>query len=268
MWYVLCLSLIAAQTSAQVLDATANPLAPDQAPSVQLASPLNPASTLTDQQASTRTTRSLIPAAIKPDRHVIYLCAVLAGGNKGKRLAAAQMLAEYRDPAAVSTLNYALNDAEPEVRAAAAQALSACGNRGAVPWLIQALRDPDPAAAESVHAALENLTAHHERLDTSQGLAAQNECQDRWSKWFCRTNWDTIENDLMAHMGTADTTVALQAIEALGHVAGERGRAALRQLVEYQAGADIETRIAAIRELGDLRDAAVLQPLGGLRCCP
>ncbi len=187
-------------------------------------------------------------------REAAYLSAVVAAGNTEKKLAAAAKLADLRAQDIAASLVLSLNEAEPEVRVAVAEALGSCGNRGTVPWLILSLGDSSPKVAKAAHAAIERLTGRHDEFDADHGTQTQQKGHRRWSTWFCRTDWDTIETDLIAQISTVDFEAAREAIEALSHVAGDRGRFALLDFVARDGAADESLRLAALRALGDLRD--------------
>jgi HEAT repeat protein len=205
-------------------------------------------------------------APLPPGRpaEVARLCGLLAADAADARISAARRLAVFRDRAAAGPLCAALGDSDSAVRAEAAMALAACGNRQAAGPLTAALADSDPRAAQAAHVALENLTGRRiafnafAAADKPRGLAA-------WRAWHEGLDWPAVETDLIARLGASDAVVVHKAIEALGHVGADRGRAALRDwLAKARADdkSDLRAVMAAMRALGHLRDAKAVGLLG------
>lgn len=186
---------------------------------------------------------------------VARLCEWLATGDSGKKESAADRLAIIRDRQAVPSLVAALGDREVLVRIRAALALSACGNRAAVGPLAEALVDSDAAVAQAVGLALEHLTGHREPFDPYRDPDSQATARQQWQAWLGANDWDAIERQLVARLGSPDPAVEHESIEALGHVGARPAAAALREYLETGGDASLISRLAAIRALGHLRDA-------------
>jgi hypothetical protein len=84
---------------------------------------------------------------------VVPLCEMLRSFQPLRRQAAARLLGEIGDPAALTPLAAALEDREPRVRERAAEALGRLGPEALAP-LTRALRDPAPRVRASAAAAL------------------------------------------------------------------------------------------------------------------
>jgi len=206
------------------------------------------------------------PAKLLPGRQVeIDRCLnALAEGQPAEKTSAARRLALFRDRRAVPSLVRALRDYDVSVRSAAALALSACGNRDAVAPLLRSLLDRDPRVALAANVALEHLTGHTEAFNPYDGAAQQAGQAAAWKAWIESHDWDAIETDLIERVASPDPIVAHAAIEALGHVGGERAKPALRQYVESGPQDSLVARLAAIRALGHLHDAAAVDLLAGI----
>ena len=189
------------------------------------------------------------------------LARLLADGRTAEKVSAAGRLGILRDRSAVPALLDALRDSNRAVRTAAALAMAACGDRRSVPGLLIALSDEAPEVAQSAHVALENLTGHAEPFNAYGNKAVQAEHAAAWKKWIDANDWTAIEKDLVARVESADSMVAQKAIEALGHVGSEPGKAALRKYVEQSERApspSLNARQAALRALGHLGDEAAV----------
>ena len=227
---------------------------------------------------------TLDPLATAP-AEVAALADMLEGPDAGLRISAAQRLGLFRDPAAAPALAAALTDDDRELRVAAAMALAGCGTRQSVEPLLAALADPDPLVAQSAAIALENLTGHLEAgYNAFAPLAERNGQARAWRAWFAGTNWDAIEQQLVARLQSGDRDAIRRAAVTLGHVGGSRAREALRAYVSAErlnnpypvwrkryrgdgarfnslSEANPRTLQAATRSLGYLNDAASTEML-------
>ncbi|MBI3921990.1 MAG: HEAT repeat domain-containing protein [Armatimonadetes bacterium] len=190
------------------------------------------------------------------------LCAVFSGGREADRVSALQKLAVFRDRTAVPSLLQALRDPSADVRMAAALALSACGTREAIQALLEALDDSSPPVAQAVSVALENLTGHTEAFNPYQN-GAQNRGSS-WRSWFQQTSWEAIETELTARLTSRDPATVQKAVEALGHLGGEEGKAALRSFLSKTSDQSLTALLAAIRGLGHLHDAGAVPLLAAV----
>ena len=218
------------------------------------------------------------------------LCRQLASGSADLKLSAARRLAIFRDRAATPALAAALADQSPEVRTATALGLAACGNRDAVPPLLNALTDGHPIVAQAANAALEHLTGHAAGFDAFVPGGREAGAKT-WRAWVRAHNWErgqspqgrgtvplaTIEAGLIAELADTSPSTVHKAIEALGHVGGDAGKAALREWLRSEPSrlpltaiqergqspqgrgtvpfpAPLRMRMAAMRALGHLRD--------------
>jgi len=216
------------------------------------------------------------PSATGP-QEVAALIAQLQSRSEAMKISAAQRLAVFRDPAAAKTLAIALHDPSREVRVAAATALAACGTRESVPPLLDTLSDLEPHVAQAAVVALENLTGHAQPFNAfvPQKQARQGQA---WRDWFAAATWERIEQELVARLQSDDRNVVRRAAVTLGHVGGDKARAALRDSVtrlredkayvewrkkhrgdraQFNSLAPVNPRTAqaAIRSLGYLKDA-------------
>lgn len=148
-----------------------------------------------------------------------------------ERMAAAQRLAVFRDPAAALKLATLLRDELREVRVAAAMALAACGTRESVPPLLAALEDRDVLVVQAA-VALENLTGHREVLEDFIQPAARQAHAKAWRSWVKATPWSRIEADLVAQLADSNRDVVRRAAVSLGHVGGEAAKVALRACLD------------------------------------
>ena len=153
----------------------------------------------------------------------------LKGTNDDLRISAAQRLGLFRDQAAEPALAEALTGQCREVRVAAAMALASCGTRGSVPPLLNALSDPDPLVAQAASVALENLTGHTEPFTAFAPPKTRSAQSAQWTDWFKKTDWNTIEQELIQRLGTSDPSVVRRAAVALGHTGGPDACRALRE---------------------------------------
>ncbi|MEW6360442.1 MAG: HEAT repeat domain-containing protein [Planctomycetota bacterium] len=191
------------------------------------------------------------------------------GGLDGLKISAAQRLAILHDRSAALALVSALSDPNPDVRMNAALALSACGNRDAAGPLTKALQDADPWVAQAANAALENLTGHTIGFDAfdsgeqERGVAA-------WQTWLRENGWDAIEADLIKRLTDGNPQNVILAAQALGHVGGEKAKAALRGFIATsldktnEAKSDLRSIMTAMRALGYLKDAEAVALLSGI----
>jgi len=214
------------------------------------------------------------------------LVRLLSEGHPGEKVSAAERLAVFRDRSAAPSLARALSDPQAAVRMAAAMALAACGTRESVPPLRSALRDSSPHVAQAAHIALEHFTGQRPvassvlssssllsppspagaglppRTAAGAGGRAEfadgSQLADAWMQWMQTRNWDALEQELLARVDSPDATVAQLAIEALGHVGGERAKAALQNYLRSGRADSLNARVAAIRALGHLRDTSAL----------
>jgi HEAT repeat protein len=96
------------------------------------------------------------------DRHsfsgMAGLLKQLGDPDEGMRISAVQRLAVFRDRSAAPALAALLGGGSREARVAAALAVAACGTRESVGPLVAAAADPDPIVARAAEVALENLT--------------------------------------------------------------------------------------------------------------
>lgn len=157
-------------------------------------------------------------------------------------LSTVRRLGIQRDRSAAPTLVKALSNRSVEVRCAAAVALSACGTRDAVKPLQDALTDRNPTVRRAVENALEHLT----------GSRAG------------RTDWDELESELIAELSGAGHEDVHLALEAIGHVGGDAGKAAIRQYLQENAEGELRILMAAIRSLGHLNDHEAIPLLAGI----
>lgn len=185
-------------------------------------------------------------------------------------LSSIRRLGILRDRSAVPVLVTALRDGRPEMRCAAALSLSACGNREAVTPLMALLKDANATVARAAANALEHLTG------SAEG----------------GTDWDAIEQSLIEKILTKEQRAELSsaesvagsdlagrhadtrggrvgpevqmAMEALGHVGGDRGKKALRAWLTSSPDGELRLVMAAIRSLGSLRDQDALPGLVGI----
>ena len=154
----------------------------------------------------------------------------------------AQRLGALRDRAGVPALVKLLQNPSPETRCAAAIALSACGDRGAAAPLKEALKDANPAVVNAAAAALEHLT----------GSPAGG------------SDWAAMEAALIAKLTSLEKQTVHMALEALGHIGGERGVAAIRGYLAAHPRDELRVSLAAIRSLGYLEDRAAVPLLVGI----
>jgi len=176
-------------------------------------------------------------------------------------LSTVRRLGILRERSAVPILLKALADERPEMRCAAALSLSACGNRNAVEPLMTLLEDDNATVVRAAENALSHLTG------APQG----------------GTDWEAIEGALVKKILTpaqlasvaADTPTAgdrasgavatrpevHMAIEALGHVGGDRSRKALRLWLRSHPDGELRMMMAAMRSLGYLQDREALADL-------
>jgi len=198
-------------------------------------------------------------APIAPGRpsEVKRLCRLVAGGgNMGARISSIRRLAVFRDRSAVPALTRALADSSDEVRSAAVMALSACGNRNAIGPLLSALSDRHPLVAQGAHVALEHLTGH--RLDFNAFSRDREGEAGKWRAWIKANDWPAVEAGLIARLSSKDVVEAHDAIEALGHVGGERAGAALRDYLSAHTDGELRVTMAAMRALGHLKDTKAI----------
>jgi len=147
-------------------------------------------------------------------------------------LSMVQRLGLQRDRSAVPVLVKALSNRSAEIRCAAAIALSACGNRDAVKPLQKALEDKHRTVRRAVENALEHLTGSRTG----------------------RTDWDALEGELIEKLGGTGHEDVHLALEALGHVGGAAGKAAIRRYLQDNPEGELRVLMAAIRSLGYLED--------------
>ncbi len=218
------------------------------------------------------------PLATGP-QEAAALAETLKSGDVGMRISAAQRLGLFRDQAAAPALAAALKDRDRELRVAAALALANCGTRLSVEPLLAALADSDPLVAQSAAIALENLTGHAQVAFDAYRPPAQRTGQvQAWRAWFSGTNWDAIEQSLVARLKSGDRDAVRRAAVTLGHVGAGNARQALRAYVDAErlnnpfpewrkryrgdgarfnslSEANPRTLQAAVRALGYLKDA-------------
>ncbi len=175
------------------------------------------------------------------------LCGALSSGTEEEMISAARRLAIFRDRAAVPALLAALKQKSAAVRLDAAFALSSCGTREAVDGLRTAVADRSAAVARAARIALENITGRDEPATPAAPV-----------------DWDKLEADLIARLDPADPVVLQKAIEALGHVGGDAARRALRSYVSTHRDGSLPSLLAAMRALGQLRDAEAVPLLAGI----
>jgi HEAT repeat protein len=155
----------------------------------------------------------------------------LTEGSASDQISAAQQLAILRERKAVPALVQALQHETPEVRTAAAVALSACGDARAVPPLRQLLADSHSAVSQAAKNALDHLVAK-----------------------------EPLPEDLMAMTPSARQGL----FEAWGHTGDDAACAALRRHLTEQPGDDLRVIMAAMRALGQLKDATAVAPLAAI----
>ena len=181
------------------------------------------------------------------------LCRQLADDTEATRTAAARRLAIYRGRAAVPALVRALADPSPGVRVEAAIALAACGNRQAVEPLVACLTDNHPVVAQAACHALAHLT--HHTFAFNPFLPGGRERGARaWRKALrvgFRPSSQQIAIDALADR---EPVIVQDGIETLGHIAGDAGKAALRDYLAKHPDGDLRLLMAAMRALGHLRD--------------
>lgn len=157
------------------------------------------------------------------------LITTLTDGDDDERITAAQRLGIYRDPGAASALAECLSAGNRELRVAAAVALSACGTRESVEPLLDALEDRDALVVQAAVMALENLTGHVEPMDAYADSLARQSQMAGWRRWFAESNWNGIEQQLIARLASDDRDLVRRAAVALGHVGGIASRGPLVQ---------------------------------------
>jgi HEAT repeat protein len=190
---------------------------------------------------------------------VSRLCQAVEAGPTAARLAAVQQLAIFRDRQAVPALVLALADTSIEVRTAAGLGLAACGDRRALAPLLAVLDDAHPAVAQAAHVALEHLTCRQVAFDAS--VSGPTRGTATWRQLLAQPDWEAIEGDLVAALAGTDRLAEYAAIEALGHIAGPAGAAALRGYVSARPDGELRHLEAALRALGHLRESAAVSLL-------
>lgn len=160
------------------------------------------------------------------------LIAQLGGEDEGRRISAAQRLAICRDRSAAPALAKALADPNREVRVAAALALAACGTRKSAPPLMEALQDPDAIVAFAANVALGNLVGPGSPREAADATTLQpSSLPSAWKAWFEEHDWNAIETSLVERLKRRTPEEVRSTVVALGHIGGERARAALREYV-------------------------------------
>ncbi len=145
------------------------------------------------------------------------------------RRAAIEHLPYLEDARVVDTLVHALRQETPKVRAAAAGAMAHVESAETVPYLVDALKD-----------------------------------EDLWVRYFAARSLGQREAeesiDALAHVAQADkfNHVRIAALNALGHIGGERAAAIAASFVEAD---DPDLGRAALVALGNINHADALPPL-------
>ena len=178
-------------------------------------------------------------------------------GSVAEKVAAARRWAILRRPRRCRDilLLRPLRDDSADVRMSAALALAACGDRDCIEALLAALDDPSPAAAQAACVALENLTGHAEPFSAYGPPAERQAAAQAWRTWIAEHDAADIERGLIARLSQAGAAERYRAVVALGHVGADAARAALRELLRRDDGADLRTTLEATRALGYLEDA-------------
>ena len=155
----------------------------------------------------------------------------LGHADAATRIAAANRLALFRDPAAAWALADMLDDSNREARLAAAMALAACGASESIPRLVKLLEDPDVTVALAAEIALESITAHQEPLEGGGTTADRQRQAAAWHAWLDATPWRQQETALIEDITSPCRVTQRQAIKALGRIGGDAAREALRAYV-------------------------------------
>lgn len=167
-------------------------------------------------------------------QEVAALCAKLTDADEGMRMSAASRLAIFRDHAVAKPLAASLRDPNRETRVAAAMALAACGTRESVAPLLEALADTDPLVRQAAAVALGNITGHNQPFDAFAIAGTRASAGEEWRAWLAANDFPAIEAALIARLAETDRDVQRRAAVALGHIGGDRARAALREFVAAQ----------------------------------
>lgn len=194
------------------------------------------------------------PQPLTRGDEVRALAEQLKSANTELKISAAQRLAVFRDRAAAPMLASALREENPAVRMNAALALATCGTRESIEPLLQGLRDSDPAVAQSANLALENLTGHTEAFNAYGTAAVRQNGAEAWRNWHAGNRWEKLEREIIKRLASDNPAEVQIAITAFGHVGGEPAKEALRNFVAGDSGNNLRATLAAMRELGHLRD--------------
>jgi len=202
-------------------------------------------------------------APLPPGRaaEVERLCRAAESGSIPVSLAAVQQLAILGDRRALPVLVQALGAASTEVRCAAALGLAVCGDRRAAAPLLERLDDPHASVAQAAQVALGALTGRGPVASVSQGPPGARGSA-AWRQSLGRPDWPAIEAELCAVLAAESGPGVQAAVEALGHIGGPAGAAALRQWLSAHGDADLRVLEAALRALGRLQDAEAVPGLG------
>jgi len=189
------------------------------------------------------------------------LCEALRSGDEMQKISAARKLAVLRDRTAAGALIDALKDPSWQVRMNSALALAGCGDRRAAEALLDALDDEEPFVRQSAYAAIEHLTGGAVEFDA---FDSERKDAERRQARFDADDWETIEKRLIERLESTDAAEVHLAVEALGHIAGPAGEAALRDYLKKHHNGNLRIAMAAMRALGSLRDAEAVGLLTGI----
>ncbi|HJM62324.1 MAG: HEAT repeat domain-containing protein [Roseibacillus sp.] len=165
---------------------------------------------------------------------IALLIGQLRDDDEGRRISATQRLAIFHERSAAAALETALGDRSREVRVGAAMALAACGTRDSIPALLKALQDHDELVIAAADIALGNLVAHQVPLSSEENAEEDKSTDSPWHAWFKTHRWDAIEESLVNRLQEQPPLNTRRTVVALGHIGGERARAALRDFVERE----------------------------------
>ncbi|MEX2187390.1 MAG: HEAT repeat domain-containing protein [Pirellulales bacterium] len=181
-----------------------------------------------------------------------------------RRSEAAARLALFRDRTAAPALAEALADAPTEERIQIALALAACGGKECLTALAALLSDDDANVSQAATIALEHITGHREQFDPYDGRTARRQGRQQWETWLTSVDWTAVESNLVHRAASRDASEAQLAIEALARVGGDAAAVWLRSAVERGEWPSLTCELAAIRALGQLRDAAATPVLAAV----
>lgn len=151
-----------------------------------------------------------------------------------------------RNRESVPRLVGALSSPDVETRVAATISLSFCGNREAVPPLMAIRNDPNPTVRRAVRHALEHLTGNPEG----------------------GTDWKTMETALIGRLDSTDKQQVHMALEALGHIGGDAGKAAIRDYLIKHPDDELRVLMGVHASVLHFRILEALERLGSHSLAP